>query len=136
MYEYYVFYFYGFIVEGKNFKFVYKIFGVYDFIVVKEVFVDDSYYLIVYYRLKGIELFVFVKKFVVDVEVLISVGVDELNISLVGFLRGGVLLILVVNEFKCIYINLVILVGCVGLIKKNLLVKVYGKVYFIFECLD
>ena len=132
----YVFYSHGFIVEGTNPKPVHKTFGVYDFIAVKEALTDESYHLIAYHRPEGTEPFTFAKKLAVDVEVLISAGVAESNISLVGFSRGGALSILAANELKRTHINLIILAGCAGLIKNHTSVKAYGKVYSIFERSD
>ena len=135
-YGHYVFYSHGFIVEGHNPKPVHKTFGIYDFVAVKEALADESYHLIAYHRPKGTEPFVFAKKLAADVEALITAGVAESNISLVGFSRGGALSIMAANELKRTNINLIILAGCAGLIKKLPSVKAYGKVYSIFERSD
>ncbi len=134
--EHYVFYSHGYIVEGEHTRPRHPKYGIYDFPAIKKALADPAYNLIAYHRKKGTVPFLFAKKLAADVDILLKAGVPESHITLVGFSRGGALSVLAANELKRTNINLIILAGCAGLIKKHPSVRAYGKVYSIFERSD
>jgi hypothetical protein len=134
--EKYVFYSHGLIVEGDDPTPISPLFGKYEFPQVKQALADDGYNLIAYHRAKNTEAKAFAKKLVRDVNLLIEKGVKPENITLLGFSRGGVITIRASHYLKSSKVRIGLLAACPRDIKDGAELRLYGKVYSMFETSD
>lgn len=134
--EQYVFYSHGLIVEGDNPTPVHGRWGKYDFPAIKEALKDQAYNLIAYHRPKGTDPRAFAVKLAADIEKLVKQGVPYKNITILGFSRGGEITALTSNIVASNDMNTIILAACAGILKADASIKLYGKVYSIYETSD
>jgi len=132
----YVFYSHGLIVEGDNPTPVNPRWGTYDFPAVKQALADDAYNLIAYHRPKNTNPESFARKLASDIDRLVSKGVSQENIVLVGFSRGGEITAITSNIVASDKMKSIILAGCAGYVKHNKALQVHGDVYSIYETSD
>jgi hypothetical protein len=131
-----VFYSHGFIVEGDDPTPISPLFGKYEFPQIKQALADDGYNLIAYHRPKNTEAKEFAKKLVNDVNLLIEKGVKPENITLLGFSRGGVITIRVSHYLKSQQVRFGLLAACPRDIEDGAELRLYGRVYSMFETSD
>jgi hypothetical protein len=134
--EKYVFYSHGFIVEGDNPTPISPLFGKYEFPKIKQALADDGYNLIAYHRPKNTESKAFAKKLVNDVNLLIEKGVKPENITLLGFSRGGGITIRASHYLKSPKVRIGLLAACPRGIEDGAELRLYGKIYSMYETSD
>ena len=132
----YLFYSHGFIVEGENETPVHPRWGTYDFPGIKQTLAPLEQNVIAFHRPAGTDPHKYSKQLAAQVSSLLDKGVAPENITLAGFSRGGALSILASHHLKNDRINVVILAGCAGLIKKHPEIKLYGRILSIYETSD
>ncbi|MCO7224743.1 alpha/beta hydrolase [Pleionea sp. CnH1-48] len=132
----YVFYSHGFIVEGDNPTPEHPRWGVYDYPLVKKSLSDAAYHLIAYHRKKDIQPILHAKELANSVNRLIKAGVKPEQITLLGFSRGGSLSVMASNELKNSKVNVIILAGCGGILRRHSETQAYGRVLSIYETSD
>lgn len=134
--EHYVFYLHGLIVEGENLKPKHNRFGVYDFPAIKKALVDPAYNLIAHHRPFKTNPVKYADLLSKQVMGLLSKGVPEKNITLVGFSRGGFITALTSSKLANKELNFVIMAACTSRLAKDKTVVIYGNLLSIYETSD
>jgi hypothetical protein len=132
----YVFYSHGLIVEGDDPTPISPLFGKYEFPQIKQALADEGYHLIAYHRPKNTQAKAFAKKLVKDVNLLIEQGIKPENITLLGFSRGGEITIRTSHYLKSPKVRIGLLAACVRDLEDSSELRLYGRIYSIFETSD
>lgn len=136
--EKYVFYSHGFIVEGSNETPVHPEYGRYEFPAIKQkLFALGGFNLIAHHRPEGTDVQLYVAQLETWVNRLLEAGVDEKNITLIGFSRGSLLTANASSRFHDTQINTVLMAACFeGDITANPPLRLGGRVLSVYEISD
>ena len=132
----FIVYSHGFIVEGTDPRPIHPDWGVYDFPAVKKVLSEPDTTVISLHRPAGINAEDHSETLVSLVRELMSKGVKQSQITMVGFSQGGYITSLASNKLKSTPINTVILATCWSWKDKETDVKLNGNVLSIYELSD
>jgi len=134
----YVFYSHGFIVEGSNETPVHPEFGRYDFPAIKQkLFGLGGFNLIAHHRPSDTDVQQYVAQMESWINRLLDAGVDEQNITLIGFSRGSQLTARASSKFNDRRINTVLMAACIDEdIVANPPLQLGGRVLSIYEISD
>lgn len=136
--EKYVFYSHGFIVEGSNETPVHPEYGRYEFPAIKQKLFDlGGFNLIAHHRPEGTDVQQYVARLESWVKRLLDAGVDEMNITLIGFSRGSQLTARASGRLHDKQINTVLMAACIeGDIAADPPLRLGGRVLSIYEISD
>ncbi|MFC2155061.1 alpha/beta hydrolase [Acidobacteriota bacterium] len=110
----YLFFLHGQIVENRGIRPTSKKYGTYEYRKILDAFKEKGFIVISEAREKNTNVFSYAKKIIGQVNRLLTAGVPQGNITVVGASKGGAIVFYVSTELKLRDINYAIIASCVG----------------------
>ncbi|MCK5059351.1 MAG: alpha/beta hydrolase [Candidatus Aminicenantes bacterium] len=135
----YLFFLHGQIVENQGIRPTSEKYGTYEYRKILDTFKEKGFIVISEAREKNTNVLTYAKKITGQVNRLVTAGVPQENITVVGASKGGAIVFYVSSEMKLRDINYVIIAACVGNFAQdaaNLGLNLTGNVLSIYDLKD